>query len=562
MTETENKLERLAEAVADGEVVDWQQENLSDSRIANLSAIERLSDVLRGEGDPDVIAIGGGNTMPMDCTKPSLPCQWGHLEVRMLIGSGAYGEVYRSYDTRLQKDVALKILRPRPEQAGADFEAFLEEARKLARVDHANVVRVYGANEHRGCYGFWMELIDGRTLEEILEADGPFSHREAQRIGLELAHAIAASHAQGLLHRDIKTANVMREKGGRIVLMDFSAAIERLAIGGQDLAGTPLYMAPELFEGGDPTPQADVYSLGVLLYRLVTGRYPVDGRTRTELEGNHRHGNSTPLVEARPDLPQWFIDVVERAIHRDPARRYTSIGEMERALAESDTSLMEPVLPAPPVLVVPWWKRWQVLVPATTAVAALVVLVLTLIPSAGPFEVNAGLYRAGADSDERLHEGASVAPGDQLFLEVEATAPLYTYVVNEDEFGNAYLLYPLPELDSQNPLAAGATHRLPGPLQGEEVFWDVTSAGGTETILVVAAKEPQEELEALLASLGNSVDRGPIPLGGETTVRLRGLGGLSRPSTQAGQSTITGNVLVTASRSSDVWMWEMKLINP
>lgn len=551
-------LEQLSAAVADGAAVDWSRENLSDSRIENLIAIGRVSEVLRGEGDPDVIAVGGGEATVMDCGNPSLPCQWGHLEIRERIDSGSYGVVYEAYDTRLEKVVALKILRA-PTAGEADW--FLKEARKLARVDHENVVRVYGADRHRSCFGFWMERIEGRTLESILKADGPFSHREAQRIGLDLARGIAACHAQGLLHRDIKTSNVMREKGGRIVLMDFSSAVEQLENRGRE-TGTPLYMAPELFAGGTSSPQTDVYSLGVLLYRLVSGRYPVDGRSRGELEGKHRRGSHVPLMDVRPDLPGWFIQVVERAIHHDPVHRFGSIGEMAQALRENDgadSGTEARRAPAPGGM--SWWKRWQVLAPAAAALAvAGFFLARTLMAPA--FTVDSGLYRVGTDSDERLREGATVTPGDQLFLEIESNAPVYAYVVNEDENGNAYLLFPLPELDLGNPLPADATLRLPGPLAGEEVYWDVTSAGGTETILVVAAKDPQEDLENLLASLGGTVRGGPIPLDSDTGVRLRGVGGLSRHDKDTKVTTITGNVMVTAARNSDVWMWEMKLLNP
>ena len=151
---------------------------------------------------------------------------------------------------------------------------------------------------------------------------------------MDLCQALAAVHGRGLVHRDVKAQNVMREEGGRTVLMDFGAGTE-LATGLRkplDTAGTPLYLAPELFDGRPATRASDIYSLGVLLYRMVTREYPVDGADRSQIERAHREGRVKRLRDVRPDLPSGFIQTVERALSPDPAARPQTAGELEAAL--------------------------------------------------------------------------------------------------------------------------------------------------------------------------------------------------------------------------------------
>ena len=170
---------------------------------------------------------------------------------------------------------------------------------------HRNVVRVFGADSHEGRFGLWMELIPGRTLEQVLVMQGQMGMSEVIPIGIDLCHALAAVHGAGLLHRDLKARNVLREEGGRIVLMDFGTG---RAMGGtdtsDDLAGTPLYLAPELFGGAKPSAVTDIYSLGVLLYHLVTGDYPVRGKTRDDVESAHRTAKRQPLKTRARTCPQ------------------------------------------------------------------------------------------------------------------------------------------------------------------------------------------------------------------------------------------------------------------
>ncbi|MGH9160977.1 MAG: serine/threonine-protein kinase, partial [Vicinamibacteraceae bacterium] len=247
-----------------------------------------------------------------DAARP--PRVWGHLHLVEKVGEGSFGEVYRAYDTRLSRDVALKLLRADAGTHAPLAGRLLHEGRALARVHHENVVTVFGAEEHDGRVGLWMELVKGRTLAESVARDGPYSAREATLIGQDLCRALAAVHAAGLVHRDIKAQNVMRQHGGRVVLMDFGAGELRdrpRRSGRLRVTGTPLSTAPEVLAGAPAGPGSDIYSVGVLLFYLVTGRFPVEADTLEELRAKQASRIHTNLHDIRPDLPDSFVSVVE-----------------------------------------------------------------------------------------------------------------------------------------------------------------------------------------------------------------------------------------------------------
>jgi TolB-like protein/tetratricopeptide (TPR) repeat protein len=271
---------------------------------------------------------------------------WGPLEIRRTIGHGRFGTVHVAWDPSLEREVALKILRSADQSA-----AVIREARLLARVRHPNVVTVYGVDQHDEAVGLWMELIEGLTLRQVLAVRGVLGAQEAALIGIDLCRAVAAVHKAGLLHRDIKVHNVMREAGGRIVLMDFGAGEVRSdpSRGVQGLIGTPVYAAPEIFSGAPAMIASDVYSVGVVLYHLVTMQYPVEGETIYEIASAHEREDMTPLSDRRPELPESFTRVVERALERDRARRYRSCGALLQDLVnalELDAASTTRMIPA------------------------------------------------------------------------------------------------------------------------------------------------------------------------------------------------------------------------
>jgi serine/threonine protein kinase/tetratricopeptide (TPR) repeat protein len=345
-----HELADLAASVADGTPVDWNavelRERPSEQRLVrHLRLVESIASLHRSiptavDDDPlNAVPVRPGRDGAALKTPSSGP-HWGRLTLLERIGQGTSCEVYRAWDTTLHREVALKLLHQAPGIPGAAGDnqrdahtRLLEEARRLARLRHEHVVQVYGAEQHDGRVGLWMELVRGESLEQAVKARGVFGAREAAVTGLDICSALAAVHAAGLLHRDVKAQNVMREERGRTVLMDFGTG-EELA-GTNRLVGTPLYLAPEIFRGQRASVQSDVYSMGVLLFYLVTGRFPVIASSMEGLQRAHERRERQSLRDLRPDVPEAFVRTVERAIDSDPTRRFQTVGDLEASLRES-----------------------------------------------------------------------------------------------------------------------------------------------------------------------------------------------------------------------------------
>jgi tetratricopeptide (TPR) repeat protein len=281
--------------------------------------------------DDPTLSLDGGQRPPAD-VPPELGA-WGDFRLLERVGHGGFGEVYRAWDPRLEREIALKLLLPNSVGGDEEYRALLREARALASVQHPNIVHVYGIDRHDGRVGFWTDFVHGKTLSAVIRAQGAFGYREAALIGLDVARALSAVHRTGLLHRDIKAENVMREEGGRILLMDFGlSSLPQLQA---NISGSPNYMAPELFQGRAATVASDIYAMGVLLYYLVTGEYPVKLSKRPFAEAVAAISERRTLIDLRPDLPESFLRTVNVATEIDAAKRFTSAGQLAAALAES-----------------------------------------------------------------------------------------------------------------------------------------------------------------------------------------------------------------------------------
>ena len=276
---------------------------------------------------------------------PEARDQWGPFRLLARVGAGGFGEVYRAWDPNLEREVALKLLLPGAVGGDEEYRAMLREARAMASVQHENIVHVYGIDRHDGRVGFWTDFVKGKTLSALLGMQGPFGYREAALIGIDVSRALSAVHRASLLHRDIKAENVMREEGGRILLMDFGLSVGERTIMTQ-LAGTPNYMAPELFDGGKASVCTDIYAMGVLLYYLVIGDYPARLTGLTLQEAKIALGHRRPLMDLRSDLPEPFLRTVRIAMELDPAKRFASAGLLAESLAECLGSGFAPTTPA------------------------------------------------------------------------------------------------------------------------------------------------------------------------------------------------------------------------
>jgi serine/threonine protein kinase len=258
---------------------------------------------------------------------------WGSLTLRRKLGFGASGEVYLAFAPDLDREVALRIY-PRTRM---DNGALLRQGRILARIRHPNLVAVHGLEEHDGRIGLWMDYVRGLTLRERARRQGGLGPQEATLVALDICRALGAVHATGLVHRGVRARNVMREEGGRLLLMECDLAAD--IPGGQpskdviQFSDAILYCAPEVLHGGIGSAASDVYSLGVLLYFLVSGSHPIEGSTPSEVIAAHGTGRRTLLRDVRPELPASFVEIVERALSPRPEDRFSDTKELEPALA-------------------------------------------------------------------------------------------------------------------------------------------------------------------------------------------------------------------------------------
>ncbi len=348
MPDRAQRLLELATALADGEAVDWDTAESTagtDSeriQIRSMRLIGQMGHAQTGAASSTRQSQVVQESLlhphrPAEASGDSAPVSWGPLQVIEKIGRGRFGDVYRARDPKLDRDVALKLLRHR-ESDDAIESAVIEEGRFLAKIRHPNVVTVYGAERTDGRVGVSMELVRGRTLEQELIARGSFTAEEVASIGRDLCGALSAVHRVGLVHRDVKGHNVMREADGRIVLMDFGTGRELDAASPPELAGTPMYLAPEVIRGQPASPQSDLSSLGVLLFHLLTGSFPVQGRTLAELRRAHASGKRLSLREARKDLPSELASVIEHALEPRADARPANTEILARSLAVRTTT--------------------------------------------------------------------------------------------------------------------------------------------------------------------------------------------------------------------------------
>ena len=258
-------------------------------------------------------------------------------ELRTILGEGAFGRVYEGFDRRLERPVAVKVIKPWWAEDPAWVSTFQRETRLLARVSDPGIVQIYDVgNAPEGLY-YVSELVEGESLAARLRR-GPLPAWEACGVAVQLCRALAGAHAQRIVHRDVKPANIMLSTDGRVKVGDFGVA--RLAEGSTDgtaasIVGTPRYMAPEQGRGRPTTPATDVYSAGVVLYEMLSGAPPFTATSAVELALLHLEDPPPPLPGR---LPIALVRVVERALAKDPAQRYAGGADMADALVQARQS--------------------------------------------------------------------------------------------------------------------------------------------------------------------------------------------------------------------------------
>jgi tetratricopeptide (TPR) repeat protein len=265
----------------------------------------------------------------------------GRFRILRFIAAGGMGEVYEAYDIRLDERVALKVLRAESSGREAAIARFKKELQNARRVSHPNVCRVHDSWQLTTAGGrvvdfFTMEFLEGETLAARL-AKGPVPEEETRAIARQLVAGLAAAHAAGVIHRDLKPGNIILVPGGRAMITDFGLSRPAVSSGHSTVeaigAGTPAYMSPEQIEGAAAGPAADIYSLGVVLYEMLTGRLPLDAPTPMALAVRKLRDTPPPPSELAPHIGPAWDGVIRRCLAHSPAERFASVEEVGRALA-------------------------------------------------------------------------------------------------------------------------------------------------------------------------------------------------------------------------------------
>jgi WD40 repeat protein/serine/threonine protein kinase len=290
-------------------------------------------------GDPAESAPENADVTLDFLTSPTGPEQigrFGPYEVLGVLGHGGMGIVLEANDPVLNRRVAIKVLAPQLAASGAARKRFAREARAAAAISHEHVVTIHAVGEEAGLPYLVMQCVPGPSLQERLDRDGPLELEEVLRIGLQTAQGLAAAHAQGVVHRDVKPGNILLEDGYRVRLTDFGlarVADDATVTNSGFLPGTPAYMSPEQARGEAVDHRADLFSLGSVLYALCTGRSPFRASTLMGLLRRVSEDVPRPLQEINPRVPDWLVEVMNRLHAKEPARRFQSAQEVAEVFA-------------------------------------------------------------------------------------------------------------------------------------------------------------------------------------------------------------------------------------
>ena len=260
----------------------------------------------------------------------------GKYKLDRLLGKGGMGAVFLARDLTLDRDVAIKVLPPDVSQDEHVIKRFQQEAKTAAKLDHTNIIPIYRVESEGGLNYFVMKYISGTSLEDLLEQKRPIPVDDIQRILWQAAVALGHAHQRGIVHRDVKPANIMFDHDGKVMLTDFGISKALQAASGFTgtgmIIGTPHYMAPEQAKGQPVDGRADQYSLGVVGYRMITGALPFAGDSIHTILYKHIFEEPAPVRSVRPDVPEALSSAIQRSMSKEPGQRYASMEEFATAV--------------------------------------------------------------------------------------------------------------------------------------------------------------------------------------------------------------------------------------
>jgi serine/threonine-protein kinase len=439
---------------------------------------------------------------------------FGHYELVKLLGAGGMGDVYLGIDTRLQRQAAIKFIQSGHDAAHVEAR-FLREARAIAALDHPNICTLYEFGRVDGRDFLAMQYVEGETLADRYRR-GPLPLDAALRIAADLASALAYAHSRSVLHRDLKPQNVMLQADGRVVLLDFglakisasreqdpAAAETEAALTRGAIIGTTQYMSPEQLSGQPADARSDIFSFGVVLYELLTGRHPFRRDTQALTISAILTAPVPPMAGIAADERALLDLIVGKALARNPEERYTSAADLlvdlRRAIRGNEASTVTrrrwpfAVAAAAVMLAgaVALWSAYKVgaepAAPSTAAVAAEHSLTYWLD------------IRDGTAAVSRVSADAFLPAGARIRIGVSGSNPGYLYLVNEDNDATASLALVFP-------VGSG---RIEPSLSVTTDWYAFETAGREERIWLVWSETVVPQLEAL-RPLVNERDLGRV----------------------------------------------------
>jgi uncharacterized protein (TIGR03067 family) len=426
-TELRQRIEALLKAHAEsGSFPDFAA--LADSGSGTESMAATPDDVTVTRSD----STGGGEDSILTfLSPPRTPENLGRLgdyEIQSVIGQGGMGVVLKAVDERLNRVVAVKILAPQYAANAAARKRFIREARNIAAVVHDHVVAVHFVSGDNDPHPYLvMQLVQGVSLQERLDATGPLEPKEILRIGLQIAQGLSAAHKHGLVHRDIKPANILLENGvERVKITDFglARAVDDASVTTSGvIAGTPMFMSPEQAEGKPVDARSDLFSLGSVLYALCTGRPPFRATGTMAVMKRVIEDSARPVREINPDVPDWLEAIIAKLHAKKPEERFQSAKEVAVLLEQHLAHLQQPSMVPMPAKVeapptekskpVPEERPWVQLLDATDYFKRLLQQVLALLALAFVFFGVVALFSLGGPV---LPAGAMVVGGVVLII--------------------------------------------------------------------------------------------------------------------------------------------------
>lgn len=362
MSESESAATRLVE-----------KGSTADDEYPRTETFSRDNDVMnKNEGD-DENPLGYLLAFLQPASRPDSKGRLAHYEIIEVLGRGAFGTVLKAFDTKLERIVAIKVLAPEMAATSPARKRFLREARASAAIRHENVVAIYAVEEQPLPY-LVMEYIPGKTLQQRLDDAGPLAVIDVLRLGCQIAAGLAAAGEQGLIHRDIKPGNILLEAGvhERVKITDFGlarAADDASLTQSSVIAGTPMYMAPEQALGKKLDQRADLFSLGSVIYQMVSGRPPFRAASTLAVLKRVTEDTPRPITEVIPETPQWLCQIITKLHAKNPDDRYQSAREVADVLANCESQLTEhsglqehtrlkdlSLIPRARMRLTAWWK--------------------------------------------------------------------------------------------------------------------------------------------------------------------------------------------------------------